>query len=57
MTDCKTCGAQWDQDTLLKAGTKFGNAVCQGCGFDPRLWPQNYSSVFTTEDWEQDNRP
>lgn len=57
MTECKTCGAQWIDDNLLKTGTKFGNAVCQGCGFDPRLWPQNYSFVFTMEDWERDNRP
>jgi hypothetical protein len=56
MQVCKTCGAQWNQDDLLQAGHKFGNAACQSCGFDPRLWPQNYTAVFTAEEWEQDNR-
>ena len=54
---CKTCGAEWDRDDLLKAGHKFGNAACQRCGFEPRLWGPNYKAVFTMEEREWDNRP
>jgi transcription elongation factor Elf1 len=52
MTTCKTCGSQWDEDTLLKAGGRFGNAHCQACGYDPQLHEMHSRAVWTEEDVE-----
>lgn len=50
---CKDCGTQWNQDTVLKAGNRFGNAACQSCGFDLRLWPPDYKVVFMVDEWDR----
>jgi hypothetical protein len=47
---CLTCGTTRLAGEIVQVGHRFGNAVCQGCGYDARVHGDT-GTVFTNDEF------